>query len=82
MTQRFSLWEDLSIREEPDFIARLYGMTNRAEAVDRSLETLGLASRDKAAWGPSGGWALAAACCTRRGSLDEPPRRRSQGRDF
>ena len=66
MTQRFSLWEDLSIRENLDFVARLYGMKNRREAVDRSLETLGLASRDKQLAGTlSGGWKqrLALAAC-------------------
>src|SRR6266853_4618285 len=43
MTQRFSYWEDLTIRENLDFVGRLYQMRNRAEAVDRALEDLGLA---------------------------------------
>ena len=47
MTQRFSYWDDLSIRENLDFVARLYEMPNRREAVDHALETLGLASRAK-----------------------------------
>ncbi|WP_347316946.1 ABC transporter ATP-binding protein, partial [Ralstonia pseudosolanacearum] len=42
MTQRFSYWDDLSIRENLDFVARLYEMPNRREAVDRALENLGL----------------------------------------
>src|ERR1700687_4540439 len=66
MTQRFSLWEDLSIRENLDFIARLYGMSKRREAVDNCLKNLGLASRDKQLAGTlSGGWKqrLALAAC-------------------
>ncbi|KHK57354.1 multidrug ABC transporter ATP-binding protein [Ralstonia sp. A12] len=66
MTQRFSYWEDLSIRENLDFVARLYEMPNRREAVDHALENLGLASRAKQLAGAlSGGWKqrLALAAC-------------------
>jgi len=35
MTQRFSFWEDLSIRENLDFVARIYEMRSRREAVER-----------------------------------------------
>ncbi|MES2353336.1 MAG: ABC transporter ATP-binding protein [Pseudomonadota bacterium] len=57
MTQRFSLWEDLTIRENLDFIARLYGMNNRREAVDQCLENLGLTTRSNQLAGTlSGGW--------------------------
>ncbi|MEO6920575.1 MAG: ABC transporter ATP-binding protein [Collimonas sp.] len=57
MTQRFSYWDDLSIRENLDFVARIYGMKNRKEAVDQSLEKLGLSSRAKQLAGSlSGGW--------------------------
>ena len=66
MTQRFSYWEDLTIRENLDFIARVYGMERRREAVDRALEELGLAARAKQLTGTlSGGWKqrLALAAC-------------------
>lgn len=66
MTQRFSYWDDLSIRENLDFVARLYEMPNRREAVDHALEHLGLASRAKQLAGSlSGGWKqrLALAAC-------------------
>ncbi len=66
MTQRFSFYEDLSIEENLDFIARVYGVPARKEAVARSLETLGLANRRRQLAGElSGGWKqrLALAAC-------------------
>ena len=66
MTQRFSLWEDLTIRENLDFIARMYGMAGRREAVAQALERLGLTARqDQLAGSLSGGWKqrLALAAC-------------------
>ncbi|MGH8210027.1 MAG: ABC transporter ATP-binding protein [Steroidobacteraceae bacterium] len=79
MTQRFSFWEDLTIRENLDFVARIYEMQNRREAVDRSLESLGLQSRASQLTGAlSGGWKqrLALAACMlhepRLLLLDEP----------
>ena len=66
MTQRFSFWGDLSIRENLDFVARLYEMPQRRRAVDRSLAELGLASRASQLAGTlSGGWKqrLALAAC-------------------
>ncbi|QCP54629.1 ABC transporter ATP-binding protein [Trinickia violacea] len=66
MTQRFSYWDDLSIRENLDFVARVYQMPNRKQAVQRALESLGLASRANQLTGAlSGGWKqrLALAAC-------------------
>ena len=66
MTQRFSLWEDLTIRENMDFVARMYGMRGRAKAVDAAIAELGLTSRrDQLAGTLSGGWKqrLALASC-------------------
>ncbi|ULX53069.1 multidrug ABC transporter ATP-binding protein [Cupriavidus taiwanensis] len=66
MTQKFSYWDDLSIRENLDFVARVYGMPRRREAVERALEDLGLATRSAQLAGAlSGGWKqrLALAAC-------------------
>jgi len=66
MTQKFSLYEDLSIRENLEFIARLYELDRRAERVDQALENLGLAERQTQLAGKlSGGWKqrLALAAC-------------------
>jgi ABC-2 type transport system ATP-binding protein len=57
MTQRFSLWEDLTIRENLDFVARMYGMPERKQAVSATLDELGLKTRqDQLAGTLSGGW--------------------------
>jgi ABC-2 type transport system ATP-binding protein len=57
MTQKFSYWDDLSIRENLDFVARIYEMKNRKEVVEQSLEKLGLSSRARQLAGSlSGGW--------------------------
>ena len=66
MTQKFSLYEDLSIAENLDFVARVYGVKNRQDAVNKTLERLGLtARRGQLAGALSGGWKqrLALAAC-------------------
>src|SRR5438128_9099742 len=45
MTQRFSFWDDLTIAENLDFVARIYGMRNRRQVVRDSLAQLGLVDR-------------------------------------
>jgi ABC-2 type transport system ATP-binding protein len=57
MTQRFSLYEDLTIRENLDFIARMFRMKDRRRRVRQALADLGLADRaDQLAGTLSGGW--------------------------
>src|ERR1044072_4978519 len=66
MTQKFSYYEDLSIRENLDFIARVYDVPHRATAVQQSLDRRGRPSRSPQLAGQlSGGWKqrLALAAC-------------------
>ncbi|UXN70606.1 ABC transporter ATP-binding protein [Devosia neptuniae] len=66
MTQKFSLYEDLTIRENLDFVARMYGIANRDQRVSAALADLGLADRSGQLAGTlSGGWKqrLALAAC-------------------
>ncbi|MBM3758002.1 MAG: ABC transporter ATP-binding protein [Acidobacteria bacterium] len=79
MTQRFSFYEDLSLFENLDFVARMYAVPNRRAAVCESLERLGLAERQRQLAGQlSGGWKqrLALAACMIHSPklllLDEP----------
>ena len=66
MTQKFSFYEDLSIRENLSFVARMYGVPHAKQAVRDTLDRLGLAARQKQLAGTlSGGWKqrLALAAC-------------------
>jgi ABC-2 type transport system ATP-binding protein len=66
MTQRFGLYEDLSVEENLDFVARLYRLGDRRARVVQALEQLGLADRRRQLAGTlSGGWKqrLALAAC-------------------
>jgi len=66
MTQKFSLYEDLSIEENLDFVARMYEIPDRKRRVTAALDNLGLTERRKQLAGTlSGGWKqrLALAAC-------------------
>ena len=79
MTQRFSLYEDLSVRENLEFIGRIYGIENPVGAARAAIERLGLQGREQQIAGElSGGWKqrLALGACTLPSPqlllLDEP----------
>jgi ABC-2 type transport system ATP-binding protein len=79
MTQRFSLYQDLSVRENLEFVARLYGIEKPAKAARDMVERLGLSGRENQLAGElSGGWKqrLALGACTLPNPqlllLDEP----------
>ncbi|MCF6292371.1 MAG: ABC transporter ATP-binding protein [Robiginitomaculum sp.] len=57
MTQKFSLWEDLTIAENLDFVARMFQVENRTQKVAETLNELGLSERSSQLAGTlSGGW--------------------------
>jgi ABC-2 type transport system ATP-binding protein len=79
MTQRFSLYQDLSVRENLEFIARVYGLARPRAAARAAIERLGLSGREEQLAGElSGGWKqrLALGACTLPSPqlllLDEP----------
>jgi ABC-2 type transport system ATP-binding protein len=79
MTQRFSLYQDLSVRENLEFVARLYGLPDARRAAREMIGRLGLQGREQQLAGElSGGWKqrLALGACTLPNPqlllLDEP----------
>jgi ABC-2 type transport system ATP-binding protein len=79
MTQRFSLYDDLSVRENLEFVARIYGLADARGAARAMIARLGLNGREEQIAGSlSGGWKqrLALGACTLPGPqlllLDEP----------
>ncbi len=79
MTQRFSFWDDLTITENLDFVARMYDLPNRRDVVRKTVADLGLTSRANQLAGQlSGGWKqrMALAACMLHNPqlllLDEP----------
>lgn len=79
MTQRFSLYQDLSVRENLEFVARLYGVPDPRGAAREMIKRIGLSGREEQLAGElSGGWKqrLALGACTLPSPqlllLDEP----------
>ncbi len=79
MAQRFSLYEDLTVRENLDFMAHMYGLADRVRVVDECLTRMGMTRfENQLAGSLSGGWKqrLALSACTLHGPklllLDEP----------
>jgi ABC-2 type transport system ATP-binding protein len=79
MTQHFSLYQDMSVRENLEFVARIYGMPDARTAAGAMIARLGLTGREEQLAGLlSGGWKqrLALGACTLPNPqlllLDEP----------
>jgi ABC-2 type transport system ATP-binding protein len=79
MSQKFSLYGDLTVRENLDFLARAYGLPGRRRVVDEAIERMGMGRFEhQLADSLSGGWKqrLALTGCTLHGPrlllLDEP----------
>ncbi|HMN50579.1 MAG TPA: ABC transporter ATP-binding protein [Xanthobacteraceae bacterium] len=79
MTQKFSLYQDLSVRENLEFVARIFGIDEPVQAACAMIERLGLQGREEQlAAQLSGGWKqrLALGACTLPNPqlllLDEP----------
>jgi ABC-2 type transport system ATP-binding protein len=71
MTQRFSLYEDLTIEENLTFIGRVYSLDRVPQRVDEALDRLGLKDRRKQLAGElSGGWKQRLALAT--ATMHEP----------
>ena len=71
MTQKFSLYEDLTLDENLMFAARVHGLNKRKQRVDEALDRLGLkARRSQLAGTLSGGWKQRLALAT--ATLHEP----------
>lgn len=67
MTQRFSLYQDLSVRENLEFVARIYGIKDPVKAARETIDRIGLKGREEQVAGDlSGGWKqrLALGACT------------------
>jgi ABC-2 type transport system ATP-binding protein len=79
MTQHFSLYQDLSVRENLEFVARVYGIDDPVGAAKAMIDRLGLHGHEEQIAGTlSGGWKqrLALGACTLPNPqlllLDEP----------
>jgi ABC-2 type transport system ATP-binding protein len=67
MTQHFSLYSDLSVRENLEFVARIYGIPRAADVARAMISRLGLEGREEQLAGAlSGGWKqrLSLGACT------------------